>query len=106
MGKENKNKNEKKAADDFFDLFDDNTSSSKPMNTLQIHPNLMNPRESRSLQPDKLFDVAMWQNFDEQQNQTNDKQQQNARNTTLNFEPINTAKSKKKQKQRQKEEEE
>jgi len=107
-------------SDDFFDLFEDTTASvaakgvstqsRNTVNALPIHPNLLNgygsgqdPRASRSLQPDKLFDVSMWGNFDSQsqsksnapQTQTAQSQPQpqqaptaNARNTTLQFEPF------------------
>merc|ERR1712066_675995 len=53
-------------SDNFLDdLFDSSPpkQNNKPrntMNTLQIDPKLMQQRESRSLQPDELFDVSMW----------------------------------------------
>mmetsp|Transcript_40427 Transcript_40427/g.64821 ORF Transcript_40427/g.64821 Transcript_40427/m.64821 type:complete len:508 (+) Transcript_40427:2038-3561(+) len=117
----NNNNNNSSNNDALLDLFEDTvfsaqSNSSKQqarntVNTLQIHPSLLNPRESRSLQPDKLFDPTMWQNFDASNQQTANGHSKpntnsNARNTTLNFEPINIEENKAKGKDDEDEEEE
>merc|ERR1711971_795967 len=63
-----KSQSNQQGGDLLDDLFDNDASlnvsaNNKPrntMNTLQIDPKLMQQRESRSMQPDALFDVSMF----------------------------------------------
>ena len=97
-------------SNDFLDDIFNNTEpqnisqkslSRNTVNTLQIHPKLINQRESRSLQPDALFDVSMWSDFDqsskdkETAKKAPDIQKRNTVHTTLGFEPIKKQKNKK-----------